>query len=206
MFTVWICIECLHRILKGELLWTKRPSSYVSSAENLRKRSVKKTKKTFCVKNNVWTTNVFKPWLCDDGRVLFLHLFLIVIFISFHRLGDVNVLSSDSSVVSFFLSPVLSVVLLMSKPDWAWWVKKKVRLQSCLAVYKSNSVTELDSKLHCVGHKVNTNLCPVYVWITDMFSKRANGGFWRILARCLFLFLSVLSVKHLRVDMKFTPF
>lgn len=46
MFTVWICIECLHRILKSELLWTKMTVELVSSAET-EERSVKKT---FCVK------------------------------------------------------------------------------------------------------------------------------------------------------------
>lgn len=44
-----------------------------------------KCQKNLLCQNNVWTTNVFKPWLCD-GRVLFLHLFLTVIFfIYFHR-------------------------------------------------------------------------------------------------------------------------
>lgn len=39
-----------------------------------------------------------KTWLCDDGGVVFLHLFLIKFFI-FSPYGDVNVLSWDSSVV-----------------------------------------------------------------------------------------------------------
>lgn len=50
----------------------------VSSAET-EERSVKKT---FCVKIMCKLQTFFKPWLCD-GRVLFLHLFLIVIFYIF---------------------------------------------------------------------------------------------------------------------------
>lgn len=53
----------------------KMTVEFVSTAET-EERSVKKN---FLCQNNVWTTNVFKPWLCD-GSVLFLHLFLIVIF------------------------------------------------------------------------------------------------------------------------------
>lgn len=113
MFTVWICIECLHRILKSELLWTKWPLSLCP--QHKLRREVSKKKKNLC-QNNVWT-NVFNPWLCD-GRVLFLHLFLKVIFYIFHQNGDVNVLSWDSSVVFFLMS--LVYVLLMSKA--AWWV------------------------------------------------------------------------------------
>lgn len=53
MFTVWICIECLHRILRSELLRTKMTVKFVSSAQT-EERSVKKQtnkKKTLCQNN-----------------------------------------------------------------------------------------------------------------------------------------------------------
>lgn len=88
MFTVWICIECLHRILKSQLLWTKRWVGVFS-------RNWRKCQKNL-VKNNVWTRNVFKPWLCD-GRVLFLHSF------SNQRIENIFSPNGDVHFFSFFI-------------------------------------------------------------------------------------------------------
>lgn len=86
-------------------------------------------------KKKVWTTNIFKPWLCADGRVLSLHLFLIIIFLYIYIFspdGDVNVFSWNSSVVfsSYLFESIIFVGHCQRLTDWAWRIKTSLRQSS----------------------------------------------------------------------------
>lgn len=105
MFTVWICIECLHRVLRSELLWTKRLSCLMEECQK-----EKQTNRFLCQKKGVNSKNIFKQWLewWREGTSLAFISDLFLLLFTFNCIfspqGDVNVLFRDSSVVLIALS------------------------------------------------------------------------------------------------------
>lgn len=188
MFTVSICIECLHRILKGKLLWTTWLSSWRPQQKWRKEVSKKKT----CVKImcelqmfqtvTVWWESTFLTFISNRSPE-----------------GDVNVLS-EIPVLSFLMSMVLAVwCQRQTEPDGL----KYTWLFCC---HKRNTMLHNSVKLRQYTSEngwflfffFNFYVCCKFTGIFEregVLQKNKNTPLcWKMLFGCLFFLLSKFSL------------